>query len=89
MSTDAIRSVSERLTIPVIANGGSKDIEKYEDILKFRNASGASSVMIARAAEWNVSIFRKEGNLLHTIFIACESRKGIDFTHHYSTFEIF
>lgn len=61
--TEAIRAVAERLTIPVIANGGSRDIEKYEDILKFRNECGASSVMIARAAEWNVSIFRPEGML--------------------------
>lgn len=58
---DAIRAVAERLTIPVIANGGSRDVEKYEDILKFRNECQTSSVMIARAAEWNVSIFRKEG----------------------------
>lgn len=66
--TEAIRVVSEQLTIPVIANGGSRDIEKYEDILKFRNECGTSSVMIARAAEWNVSIFRKEGNqILHRI----------------------
>lgn len=61
MTTEAIKAVSERLKIPVIANGGSRDIEKYEDILKFRNECGTSSVMIARAAEWNVSIFRKEG----------------------------
>lgn len=61
MPIGAIKAVSERLTIPVIANGGSRDIEKFEDILKFRKECGASSVMIARAAEWNVSIFRKEG----------------------------
>lgn len=53
--------MSDRLTIPVIANGGSRDIENYADILKFRNECGTSSVMVARAAEWNVSIFRKEG----------------------------
>lgn len=53
--------MAERLTIPVIANGGSRDIEKYGDILKFRNECGTSSVMIARVAEWNVSIFREEG----------------------------
>jgi tRNA-dihydrouridine synthase 2 len=27
----------------------------------FREACGSSSVMLARAAEWNCSIFRKEG----------------------------
>lgn len=51
------------MTIPVIANGGSRDIEKYEDILKFRKMCGTSSVMIARSAEWNYTIFRKEGLL--------------------------
>lgn len=30
---------------------------------KFKLSCGASSVMIARAAEWNCSIFRKEGLL--------------------------
>ena len=29
----------------------------------FRASTGASSVMIARQAEWNCSIFRKEGKL--------------------------
>lgn len=58
---DAIRQIAESVNIPVIANGGSKEIKKYEDILKFRELSGSSSVMIARAAEHNVTIFRKEG----------------------------
>lgn len=59
--SEAIRKIAERLTIPVIANGGSRDIECYKDIFKFREECGTTSVMIARAAEWNVSIFRKEG----------------------------
>lgn len=54
--------MAEHLKIPVIANGGSRDIENYKDVLKFRGECGTTSVMIARAAEWNVSIFRKEGN---------------------------
>lgn len=62
-SLEIIRKIAERLRIPVIANGGSRDIETYKDILKFRNDCGTTSVMIARAAEWNVSIFRKEGKL--------------------------
>lgn len=33
----------------------------HEDILKFKEACGTSSVMIARAAQVNVSIFREEG----------------------------
>ncbi|KAK3930960.1 tRNA-dihydrouridine(20) synthase [NAD(P)+]-like [Frankliniella fusca] len=58
-----IKAVANALSIPVIANGGSKEIESFEDIKKFKNETGCSSVMIARAAEWNVSIFRKEGRL--------------------------
>lgn len=61
--SDIVKSVAEGLKIPVIANGGSKEIEKHKDIEKFRIETGCSSVMIARAAEWNCSIFRKEGLL--------------------------
>lgn len=60
---DMIRAISSVLTIPVIANGGSKEIMCYEDIEKFRQETGASSVMIARAAMWNCSIVRPEGVL--------------------------
>jgi len=60
---DRISAVAEALSIPVIANGGSKDIEKYEDLERFRRECNASSVMVARAAEWDCSIFRKEGKL--------------------------
>lgn len=63
VKTDIIKQIAKHISIPVIANGGSKEIEKYSDILKFREACGASSVMIARAAEWNCSIFRKNGNV--------------------------
>ncbi|XP_076448991.1 tRNA-dihydrouridine(20) synthase [NAD(P)+]-like [Babylonia areolata] len=58
-----IRAIAQALSIPVIANGGSKEIIQHEDIEQFRKAAGASSVMIARQAEWNCSIFRKEGKL--------------------------
>jgi tRNA-dihydrouridine synthase 2 len=62
---EVIKAVIESdVKIPVICNGGSKDfIEKYGDINQFKELCGASSIMIARAAEWNVSIFRKEGML--------------------------
>ncbi|XP_022123119.2 tRNA-dihydrouridine(20) synthase [NAD(P)+]-like [Pieris rapae] len=63
VNTEAIKYVSSRVSIPVIANGGSKEIEKYSDIMKFKELTGCSSVMLARAAEWNCSIFRKEGLL--------------------------
>uniref|UniRef100_A0A8C5TSB3 Dihydrouridine synthase 2 n=1 Tax=Malurus cyaneus samueli TaxID=2593467 RepID=A0A8C5TSB3_9PASS len=59
---DVIKAISEAISIPVIANGGSHDfIREYADIGTFQKATAASSVMIARAAMWNPSIFRKEG----------------------------
>lgn len=59
---DDIKTIAEHVSIPVIANGGSKDLIKtYADIERFREMTGASSVMIAREAQWNPSIFRKEG----------------------------
>uniref|UniRef100_A0ABM5EV95 tRNA-dihydrouridine(20) synthase [NAD(P)+]-like isoform X1 n=3 Tax=Pogona vitticeps TaxID=103695 RepID=A0ABM5EV95_9SAUR len=59
---DVIKAISGAVSILVIANGGSHDfIKKYTDIEAFRDATRASSVMIARAAMWNPSIFRKEG----------------------------
>lgn len=60
---DVVKAVAEAVNIPVICNGGSKEIEKFSDILRFKELCGASSIMIARAAEWNVSIFRPNGML--------------------------
>lgn len=62
VNKDAIRQIAESVRIPVIANGGSNEIESFEDVEKFRDECGATSVMVARAAQKNVSIFRKEGN---------------------------
>lgn len=58
---DAIRRIVESVRIPVIANGASNEVESYADIERFRDECGATSVMIARAAQKNVSIFREEG----------------------------
>jgi len=60
---DYISKISEISNVPIIANGGSLDIKTYEDINKFKEVTGCSSVMLARAAQWNPSIFRKEGPL--------------------------
>ncbi|XP_051975634.1 tRNA-dihydrouridine(20) synthase [NAD(P)+]-like [Xyrauchen texanus] len=61
---DYIQAVVESVSIPVIANGGSLDLVKtFEDIEIFRNSTGASSVMLARAAMWNPSIFCQQGVL--------------------------
>lgn len=58
---DTIRYIAENVKIPVIANGGSDEINCYDDIEKFKRECGAISVMIARGALKNMSIFRKEG----------------------------
>lgn len=42
----------------VIVNG---DVFTYEDIARIRERTGAHSVMIARGAQWNPSVFRKDG----------------------------
>lgn len=60
---DFIRKIAETLSIPVIANGGSREMTEYANIQKFADNTGCTSVLIARAAEWNPSIFRKEGML--------------------------
>uniref|UniRef100_H3AAB6 Dihydrouridine synthase 2 n=1 Tax=Latimeria chalumnae TaxID=7897 RepID=H3AAB6_LATCH len=59
---DVVKAISEAVSIPVIANGGSHDhIKEFPDIDSFQQATNAASVMLARAAMWNPSIFRKEG----------------------------
>lgn len=59
-----IQAVANAVSIPVIANGGSLDLVKtFADIEAFRKASNASSVMLARAAMWNPSIFSSKGLL--------------------------
>uniref|UniRef100_A0A8C6TWJ9 Dihydrouridine synthase 2 n=1 Tax=Neogobius melanostomus TaxID=47308 RepID=A0A8C6TWJ9_9GOBI len=61
---DYIQAVANAVSIPVIANGGSLDpVKTYANIEEFRKASGASSVMLARAAMWNPSVFRSKGLL--------------------------
>uniref|UniRef100_M4ACV2 Dihydrouridine synthase 2 n=1 Tax=Xiphophorus maculatus TaxID=8083 RepID=M4ACV2_XIPMA len=61
---DYIQAVAQAVSIPVIANGGSLDLVKTNsDIEKFRKATGASSVMLARAAMWNPSVFCNQGPL--------------------------
>ncbi|XP_073328977.1 tRNA-dihydrouridine(20) synthase [NAD(P)+]-like [Pagrus major] len=61
---DYIQAVAQAVSIPVIANGGSLDLVKTNaDIEEFRRATGASSVMLARAAMWNASVFSSQGPL--------------------------
>lgn len=55
--------MAENVKIPVIANGCSSIIENRDGAIKFRDDCKASSVMIARAALQNPSIFRPDGML--------------------------
>lgn len=58
-----IAEIANLLTIPVIANGGSKDINKYEDLKRFCENTKTCSLMVARAVMWNCSILRPKGML--------------------------
>ncbi|KAK3012612.1 hypothetical protein RJ639_009612, partial [Escallonia herrerae] len=53
-----IADVVTALSIPVIANG---DIFEHEDFERIKAATGASSVMVARGALWNASVFSPKG----------------------------
>ncbi|KAH9620798.1 hypothetical protein KSS87_012567 [Heliosperma pusillum] len=55
-----IADVVAAVSIPVIANG---DIFDYEDFQRIKLATGAASVMVARGALWNASIFSSHGKL--------------------------
>ncbi|CAA0817241.1 Aldolase-type TIM barrel family protein [Striga hermonthica] len=55
-----IADVVAALSIPVIANG---DVFEYEDFERIKVDTGASSVMVARGALWNASIFSPKGKL--------------------------
>ncbi|XP_028783936.1 tRNA-dihydrouridine(20) synthase [NAD(P)+]-like isoform X2 [Neltuma alba] len=61
-----IADVVSALSIPVIANG---DVFEYNDFKRIKSATGASSVMVARGALWNASVFSPEGK------VSCEEVK--------------
>ena len=62
-----------------IFSGGSGEIKCFEDIEKFKQATGCSSVMLARAAEWNPSIFRREGFVATDDLVRSYLRYAVDF----------
>ncbi|XP_057457957.1 uncharacterized protein LOC130748729 [Lotus japonicus] len=59
-----IADVVSALSIPVIANG---DVFEYDDFQRIKSATGASSVMVARGALWNASIFSPEGEVSYEV----------------------
>lgn len=58
-------------------------METYEDVLRFRKETGASSVMVARAAQWNCSIFRPSGKLPVDQVISEYLKYSIDYDNVY------
>jgi len=50
-------SQCSNLTVPLILNG---DVFKYQDIQKAKSEIGVTSVMIARGAMWNASVFNPQ-----------------------------
>jgi len=60
---ESIKAVVRHSNLPIIANGGSSNnrnsqINTNQGIRSFWEETGAASVMVARAAEWNPSVFR-------------------------------
>ncbi|XP_052511941.1 tRNA-dihydrouridine(20) synthase [NAD(P)+]-like isoform X2 [Budorcas taxicolor] len=85
VSCEAIKAIAETLSIPVIANGGSHDhIQGYLDIEDFRRATAASSVMVARAAMWNPSIFLREGPRPLEEVMQKYIRYAVQYDNHYT-----
>ncbi|EGD74073.1 tRNA-dihydrouridine synthase [Salpingoeca rosetta] len=60
---DAMTAAIGDMHIPVIANGGSLDFKNYSEAHAWMEKTGCDSLMIARAAQNNLSVFRKEGTL--------------------------
>lgn len=75
------RSVIEasNLNIPVIING---DVNNYDDIAKIKLATNANSVMIARGALYNPSIFNPITNNLDDVIVKF-LKKCVDFENYY------
>ncbi|XP_077166211.1 tRNA-dihydrouridine(20) synthase [NAD(P)+]-like [Paroedura picta] len=82
---DVIKAISEAVSVPVIANGGSHDfIKDYSDLRAFQEATATSSVMVARAAMWNPSIFRKEGSRPLNDLIQEYIKYAVRYDNHYT-----
>ncbi|XP_032235950.1 tRNA-dihydrouridine(20) synthase [NAD(P)+]-like isoform X2 [Nematostella vectensis] len=76
--TEYIQAVAAAVAIPVIANGGSLDIKTFSDMEQFRLQAGCASIMVARAAQWNLSVFRREGPLSHLDVVKAYIKTAIE-----------
>ncbi|KAG0171070.1 tRNA-dihydrouridine(20) synthase [NAD(P)+]-like [Apophysomyces sp. BC1034] len=78
---EALKDIVQTVkTIPVVVNG---DVFTYEDIARVKEFTGASSVMIARGALCNPSIFSKEGFLPVEETVKSYIKKCIDVNNGY------
>jgi len=78
---DRFKEIVEAVSIPVIANG---DVKEYSKIAKVRELTGVKGVMIARGAQSNVSVFRKEGLVPHLDIVRQYIRKAMDTRNQHS-----
>ncbi|KAI7864944.1 hypothetical protein BDF14DRAFT_1830449 [Spinellus fusiger] len=62
-------------SIPVILNG---DVQSHADIPRAKELTNASSFMIARGAQFNPSVFRKEGPLPYEEAVRAYLKKSVD-----------
>ena len=78
-----ILAVSDALTIPVLANGGSNDIVSFDTITKFQQNTKTAGVLVARAAMWNPSVFCASGpeDIFSIIPRYCELCLQYDFAY--------
>uniref|UniRef100_A0A6P8QKG8 tRNA-dihydrouridine(20) synthase [NAD(P)+]-like isoform X2 n=1 Tax=Geotrypetes seraphini TaxID=260995 RepID=A0A6P8QKG8_GEOSA len=83
---DIIRAISEAVSIPIIASGGSYNyIKEHSGIETFRQTTSASSVMVARAAMWNPSIFSKDGTVSLEKVMQEYIKYAVKFDNHYAS----
>jgi tRNA-dihydrouridine synthase 2 len=77
---DCVRDVVQAVNIPVIHNA---DVFSYTDIARARERTGAHAVMIARGAQWNPSVFRRDGPLPLIQVIRQYLELAIKYDNHY------
>lgn len=79
-----LRDVSRYCSIPIIANGGSSDIQTFKNIEEFKERTEAKSVMIARSAFTNPSIFCANGLKSMPVDISNFLEKASQFDENYT-----
>ena len=58
---ETIKAVAAACSIPVLANGGSNYFTDREGIEQFQKETNTNGVLVARAAQWNPSVFNRNG----------------------------